>query len=117
MTAVTAQVTAITDADFDAQVLASAVPVLVEFGAPWCGPCVQIAPILDRIAEERAGSLRIVTINNDEQPLTPTRYRVMGLPTLILFTGGVAVLELRGARPKTAIDRALDQALGTEATR
>lgn len=99
------------DADFGADVLASPVPVLVEFGAPWCAPCRQIAPVLDRIAAERAGALRVMTINNDENPLTPMRHHVLGLPTLILFVEGEPILELRGARPQRAIDRALDEAL------
>ncbi|MBU2695196.1 thioredoxin [Pimelobacter sp. 30-1] len=101
----------ITDADFASEVLGSDVPVLVEFWAQWCGPCHQVAPALVRIAEEREGALRVVKVNSDENPITSAQYRVMGLPTMIVFRGGQPVHELRGARPKAALDRELDQAL------
>lgn len=101
----------ITDADFEHEVLSSDEPVLVEFWAQWCGPCHQVAPALARIAEERAGSLRVVKLNSDENPVTSARYRVMGLPTMIVFRGGEPVRELRGARPKAALDREIDHAL------
>ncbi|GAA4085830.1 thioredoxin [Nocardioides kongjuensis] len=101
----------ITDADFETEVLASDQPVLVEFWAQWCGPCHQVAPALARIADERAGALRVVKLNSDENPVTSARYRVMGLPTMIVFRGGVPVHELRGARPKAALDREIDHAL------
>lgn len=114
MPATTSQVIATTDADFETDVLASPVPVLVEFGGSWCGPCLQIAPVLERIAGERAGSLRVVTVNTDVEPLMSTRYRVMGLPTLILFVRGEPRFEIRGARPKAAIDRTLDEALAVD---
>ena len=101
----------ITDADFETEVLASDQPVLVEFWAQWCGPCHQVAPALARIADERAGTLRVVKLNSDENQVTSARYRVMGLPTMIVFRGGVPVHELRGARPKAALDREIDHAL------
>ncbi len=101
----------ITDADFDHEVLASEEPVLVEFWAQWCGPCHQVAPALERIAEERSGALRVVKLNSDENPVISARYRVMGLPTMIVFRGGEPVHELRGARPKSALDREIDHAL------
>ncbi|GAA3663654.1 thioredoxin [Nocardioides ginsengisoli] len=101
----------ITDADFETEVLGADVPVLVEFWAQWCGPCHQIAPALAKIADERAGALRVVKVNSDENPITSSRYRVMGLPTMLVFRDGVPVHELRGARPKAALDRELDHAL------
>lgn len=101
----------ITDADFATEVLGSEVPVLVEFWAQWCGPCHQIAPTLAKIAEERVGALRVVKVNSDENPVISAQYRVMGLPTMIVFRGGEPVHELRGARPKAALDRELDHAL------
>jgi thioredoxin 1 len=101
----------ITDAQFDAEVLASDLPVLVEFWAPWCGPCHQVAPVLAQLAEERAGRLRVVKINQDENPLVSARYRVLGLPTMLVFDGGEPVAQLTGARPKSAIARELDRVL------
>jgi len=104
-------VRAITDAEFESEVLAADGPVLVEFWAPWCGPCHQLAPVVERIAQERAGSLTVVKMNQDEEPLASARYRVLGLPTLLLFSGGEPVAQLVGARPKSAVERELDKAL------
>jgi thioredoxin 1 len=99
-----------TDDLFESEVLGSDKPVLVEFWAPWCGPCHQLAPILDQIANERA-DLRVVKINQDENPLVSARYRVMAVPTMLLFERGEPVAQLVGARPKSAIVRELDRAL------
>ena len=101
----------ITDAEFETEVLASDLPVLVEFWAQWCGPCHQLAPIVEKIAEERTATMRVVKINSDENPLVSARYRVLGLPTMLLFDGGEPVLQLTGARPKSAIERELDKVL------
>ena len=101
----------ITDAEFETEVLASDLPVLVEFWAQWCGPCHQLAPIVEKIAEERTATVRVVKINSDENPLVSARYRVLGLPTMLLFDGGEPVLQLTGARPKSAIERELDKVL------
>ena len=101
-----------TDADFARDVLDSAVPVLVDFWAEWCAPCHQIAPVLEQLAAERAGTLRVVKLNSDEHPVTAARYRVLGLPTLILFRDGEPLLEVRGARTKATLERDLDNALG-----
>jgi thioredoxin 1 len=99
-----------TDDLFASEVLGSDKPVLVEFWAPWCGPCHQLAPILDQLASERE-DLRIVKVNQDENPLVAARYRVMAVPTMLLFDRGEPVAQLVGARPKSAIVRELDRAL------
>jgi len=99
-----------TDELFESEVLASEVPVLVEFWAPWCGPCHQLAPILDQLASER-DDVRVVKMNQDENPLVSARYRVMAVPTMLLFDRGEPVAQMVGARPKSAIVRELDGVL------
>jgi thioredoxin len=97
-----------TDANFAADVLAADLPVLVEFTADWCPPCKMIAPVLDQIAADEAGRLRIVSLDVDENPETTRRYGVLGMPTLILFAGGEVVSQTVGARPRAAILRELE---------
>jgi thioredoxin 1 len=99
------------DRSFEQEVLLSDTPVLVDFWAAWCPPCHQIAPVLEQIANERAGGLRIVKMDYDANPVTPSNYRVMGLPTLILFAGGRPVASMVGARPKSALLRDIDATL------
>jgi thioredoxin 1 len=105
----------ITDEQFASEVLESDTPVLVEFWAPWCGPCRQLGPVLEQIADERAGSLKVVKINQDENPLVSADYRVMGLPTMLVFEGGEAVASMLGARPKSRIVEELDRVLAPSA--
>ena len=100
----------ITDAEFDTEVLGAEQPVLVEFWAEWCGPCHQLAPILDQLATER-DDLRVVKLNQDENPLVSARYRVMAVPTMLVFDRGEPVVQMVGARPKSAIVRELDRVL------
>ncbi len=98
---------ATTDASFDADVLANDKPVLVDFWAPWCGPCRAVSPILDEIAGEYPDRIDVVKINTDENPQTAARYGVTGLPTMNVYVGGELVKSITGARPKPKLIREL----------
>ncbi len=95
---------AVTDGDFKKEVLESSVPVLIDFWATWCGPCQVMGPIVDTIAEENEGKLKVLKINVDENPLTPAQYGVRGIPTLILFNKGEIVDRIVGSQPKMSVD-------------
>jgi thioredoxin 1 len=92
-----------TDATFDAEVLKSDLLVLVDFWAPWCGPCLMIAPVVEEIAESRKGRLKVVKINVDENNSTPQTYGVMAIPTLILFKGGQVKEKIVGVLAKNKL--------------
>jgi thioredoxin 1 len=94
----------VTEATFQQDVLESDEPVIVDFWAEWCGPCHMVSPILDQIAEERAGELRLVKVNVDEEEGLARRYGIVSIPTVVLFKGGQPVAATIGARPKAAIE-------------
>jgi thioredoxin 1 len=97
---------AVTEQNFEDEVLTSEGPVLVDFWAEWCGPCHAIAPVLDQIADERS-DLKVVKLNIDEQPAVAQRYGVMSIPTLILFKGGEPAAAAVGAMPKSMLEERL----------
>jgi thioredoxin 1 len=101
-----------TDGAFDQEVLKSEVPVLVDFWAPWCGPCKAMSPTVDALAAEYAGKIKIGKMNTDENPETPMRYRVQGIPTLLLFKGGKVVDQRVGAMPKSDVKKMIDPHVG-----
>ena len=95
------------DSDFESQVLNSDIPVLVDFWAPWCGPCKSIAPVIEELASEFGGKVKFVKLNVDDNPKTPTDYGVRGIPNLILFRGGEVVEQIVGAVPKEQLSEAI----------
>jgi thioredoxin 1 len=97
-----------TDAAFEKEVLNSDLPVLVDFWAPWCGPCKAMGPTIDALAAEYAGRIKIGKMNTDENPATPMRYQVRGIPTLLLFKGGKVIEQRVGAMPKPDLQKVID---------
>jgi thioredoxin 1 len=101
----------VTTETFEAEVIKSEKPVLVDFWAEWCGPCHAVAPVLDRIAEEREAELKLVKVNIDEEHELQQRYGIASIPTMILFKGGEPSAAVIGAQPKGAIERSLGLAV------
>ena len=106
-------VSEVTDANFEKEVLKSPLPALVDFWAPWCGPCRIIGPIVEEIAEEYKDRARVAKMNVDENAGTPTRYGVRGIPALLLFKNGELVDQIIGAVPKAQVVGLLEKALGS----
>jgi thioredoxin 1 len=99
--------TAVTESTFEQEVLSSDKPVIVDFWAEWCGPCHAVSPILDKIAEERAGELTVVKVNIDEEQALAERYGIASIPTIVLFKDGEPAAAAIGAQPKGAIEKQL----------
>ncbi len=97
------QIRDVTDASFRADVLSSTRPVIVEYWAPWCGPCRQVAPVVEAIASDQAGQVDVVKVNTDENPEIVRAYGVLHVPTISLFSGGQVVRQVIGARSKSAL--------------
>lgn len=106
-----ANVHAVNDLNFDAEVLTSDTPVLVDFTAVWCGPCKQIAPLIDQLADEYVGKVKVTKLDIDENPGMAAKYGIRGVPTLMVFKGGELVAQHVGAAPKTTIAQLIDRAL------
>lgn len=102
---------AVTDSEFKVEVLDSNIPVLVDFWAVWCGPCQMMGPVIDALAGEYEGKVKIMKINVDENPQTPAQYGVRGIPTLIVFKGGQEVQRIVGAQPKNNVEDALKKVI------
>ncbi len=105
----------VTDANFEEEVLKSELPVLVDFWAPWCGPCRMVGPVVDELAEEYAGRVKFVKVNTDENVQTAATYGIRSIPTLLVFKGGQQVDQIIGCQPKGDLQRSLESALTEDA--
>jgi len=105
-----ANVRELSDADFEAEVLKSSQPVLIDFWAPWCGPCRMVGPVVEELAEENAEKVKVVKINIDNNTAIATGYGISSIPTLMIFKNGEAVDRFVGIQPKSRLQEAIDQA-------
>ena len=104
--------TAVTDSSFKQDVLESEIPVLVDFWAPWCGPCRMVAPVVEEISVQYEGQIKVVKVNTDENPNVASQYGIRSIPTLMIFKGGQRVDMVVGAVPKTTLANTLEKHLG-----
>ena len=99
-----AEAVEVTDATFEAEVLNSETPVVLDFWAEWCAPCRQLTPIIEQLAEKYQGRIKVVKLNIDDNPVTPGRYEVRAIPTILAFQNGQVIQQLQGVRPKAEFE-------------
>ena len=107
-----AEVIELSEANFQSEVLEAAVPVLVDFWGPHCAPCLRLAPVVDELAADNAGSLKVGKVDVEQHPQLAATYNVMGIPVLLIFKGGDVVERLVGLKPKDRLQEAIDEAVG-----
>jgi thioredoxin 1 len=105
-----ADVKTLTDANFDSEIADATLPMIVDFWAPWCGPCRMVGPVVEEIAGEHAGKVAVGKVNVDENPAVASKFGIMSIPTIILFKDGQAAKKVIGARPKADLEREFELA-------
>jgi len=103
----------VTDANFEEEILKSTVPALVDFWAPWCGPCKSIAPVIEELAADYGEKMKFAKLNVDDNPKTPSKYDVRGIPNLVIFKSGEVVEQIVGAVPKDQLVEAIDKVINS----